>query len=72
MTDVVSTRLNEAGKKYRKGLISLAEAAILSKVSIYDMMEYIEREKIQPPSLTDEEMEDELKNATILFEKMKK
>jgi predicted HTH domain antitoxin len=64
--------LNEAGEKYRKGLISLAEAAILSKVSIYDMMEYIEREKIQPPSLTDEEMEDELKNATKLFEKMKK
>jgi predicted HTH domain antitoxin len=47
----------------------LAEAATLAKVSIYRMMEYVEREKIQAPSLTDAEMEEELKRSKYLFEK---
>jgi predicted HTH domain antitoxin len=57
------TRLKEVGEKYRKGIVSLAEAATLAKVSIYRMMEYVEREKIQAPSLTDAEMEEELKRS---------
>ncbi len=35
------------------------------------MMDYIEREKIQAPALTDEEMEKELKTATKYFEDIK-
>ncbi len=36
------------------------------------MMEYVEREKIQSPALTDEEMEEDLKNAKKLFKEMEK
>lgn len=57
----------KAGEKYRKGLVSLAEAATLAKVSLYQMMEYVEREKIQAPALTDEEMKKDLENAKNLF-----
>ncbi|MHA1794038.1 MAG: UPF0175 family protein [Promethearchaeota archaeon] len=49
-------KLKDVGEKYRKGLISLAEAATLAEVSIYEMMEYLQREQIQPPSLTEKEM----------------
>jgi len=69
---ITEYKLKEAGEMYRKGLISLAEAATLTKVSIYAMMDYVEREKIQPPSLSDKEMEEELKNAKKLFESIGK
>lgn len=72
LAQITEYRLKEASEKYRKGLVSLAEAAILAKVSIYDMMDYIEREKIQAPALTDVEMEKELKTATKYFEEIKK
>ena len=64
--------LKEAGEIYRKGLISLAEAATLTEVSIYVMMDFVEREKIQPKVLTDKDMEKELRNAKELFKNMKK
>ncbi len=71
LAQITEYKLKEAGEIYRKGLISLAEAATLAKVSIYAMMEYVEREKIQPPALTDEEMEEELIKTKKLFNEMK-
>jgi predicted HTH domain antitoxin len=50
----------------------LGEAATLAEVSIYAMMDYVEREKIQPQALTDKEMEEESINAKKLFDNMKK
>ncbi len=72
LAQISEYKLKEAGEIYRKGLISLAEASSLAQVSIYAMMEYIEREKIQAPTLTKQEMEEELINAKKLFEDMKK
>lgn len=72
LAQITEYRMKEASEKYRKGLVSLAEAATLAKVSIYDMMEYVEREKIQSPALTDEEMEGDLKSAKKLFKGMEK
>ncbi len=71
LTQITEYRKKDVGEKYRKGLVSLAEAANLAKVSIYEMMDYIEREKIQPAALSEEEMEEELKNATKIFKKLK-
>jgi len=48
----------------------MAEAATIAKVSIYKMMEYIEHEKIQAPSLTDPEMEENLKRSKKLFKEI--
>ncbi|TFG23023.1 MAG: hypothetical protein EU533_03630 [Promethearchaeota archaeon] len=64
--------LKEAGENYRKGIVSLAEAATLANVSIYKMMEYVEREKIQSPSLSESEMEEDLKRSTKLIGEIKK
>lgn len=71
LVQIEEYRLKEVGEKYRKGLVSLAEAATLAKVSIYIMMEYIEREKIQSPSLTEAEMEEDLKRSKKVFEGIK-
>ncbi len=72
IAQITEYKLKEAGEIYRKGLISLAEAATLARVSIYVMMNYIEREKLYPQSLSDEEMEEELKKAKKIFENLEK
>ena len=72
LAQITEYKLKEAGEIYRKGLISLAEAATIAEVSIYVMMDFVEREKIQPKVLTDKEMEKELRNAKNLFKNMKK
>ena len=72
LAQIQEYRLKESGERYRKGLVSIAEAATLARVSIYTMMEYIEREKIQAPSLTNAEMEEELKRSKELFDKIEK
>ncbi|TXT54500.1 MAG: hypothetical protein BAJALOKI1v1_2150005 [Promethearchaeota archaeon] len=64
-------RMKGAAEKYRKGLVSLAEAASIAKVSLYEMMDYVDRERIQAPALTTEEMEEELRHSKELFEKLR-
>ncbi|MHA1148656.1 MAG: UPF0175 family protein [Promethearchaeota archaeon] len=71
LTQLAEYRMRDAGEKYRKGLVSLAEAATLAKVSIYDMMEYAEREKLQPPALTEDEMKAELEMSKKIFNQLK-
>ncbi len=71
LAQIQEYRLKESGEKYRKGLVSMAEAAILAKVSIYKMMDYVDREKIQAPSLTDSEMEEDLKRSKKIFDEIK-
>ncbi len=71
LAQIQEYRLKESGEKYRKGLVNMAEAAILAKVSIYKMMDYVDREKIQAPYLTDSEMEEDLKRSKKKFDEIK-
>ncbi len=71
LAQIQEYRLKESGERYRKGLVSMAEVAILEKVSIYKMMDYVDREKIQAPSLTDSEMEEDLKRSKKIFDEIK-
>lgn len=64
--------LHESGVKYRKGVVSLAEAATLAKVTIYEMMEYISRENISPPPSTNKELEEKLVDSLKLLKDLKK
>jgi predicted HTH domain antitoxin len=41
-----SNRIDEALEKYRRGSITLPKAAELAGVTIYDMMEILEKRKI--------------------------
>jgi predicted HTH domain antitoxin len=53
-------KMNEKAKLYQKGLISLQEAATSANVSLYQMMEYVQREKIRPPTQTRTEFKEEI------------
>jgi predicted HTH domain antitoxin len=64
-------RLKNVSERYRKGIISLAEAAILAKVTIYDMMEYCKREQIRPIEPDSFELRMDRTNAEEIFHKLK-
>jgi predicted HTH domain antitoxin len=63
-------KMRDMAEKYRKGLVSLAEAATLAGVSIYDMMDYLDREKIKPLQTTIEEFNNAHDDARKVFEKI--
>ncbi|HEY0089920.1 MAG TPA: ribbon-helix-helix protein, CopG family [Candidatus Lokiarchaeia archaeon] len=41
---------------FRKGIVSLQEAASQASVSIYEIMDYVQRENIHPPDQSKEEI----------------
>ena len=56
-------KLQEFAELYRKGIVSLQEAATGAKVSLYKMMEYVQAEKIRPPTQIKEDFEDEVEKS---------
>ncbi|MHA1727440.1 MAG: UPF0175 family protein [Promethearchaeota archaeon] len=53
-------KMKEKAKLYQKGIISLQEAATSASVSLYQMMDYLQREQIRPPTQTREEFREEI------------
>ena len=64
--------LKKFAEFYRKGVISLQEAATAAKVSIYEMMEYVETEKIRPPVQSEEEILAEIEESSSIMKKSRK
>ena len=52
---------------YQKGVVSLQEAASQANVSLYEMMEYIQKENIQPPEQSKEEILSEIEESKKYF-----
>lgn len=52
---------------YQKGDVSLQEAASQANVSLYEMMEYIQKENIQPPEQSKEEILSEIEESKKYF-----
>lgn len=52
---------------YRKGVVSLQEAATQAKVSLYEIMEYVQRENIYPPDQSKEEVIAEIEESKKYF-----
>nr|MDO8118986.1 ribbon-helix-helix protein, CopG family [Candidatus Sigynarchaeota archaeon] len=55
---------------YRKGLMSLQEAASSAKVSIYEMMEHVQQERIRPPVQSSDEIEKDIAESGVIFKRM--
>ncbi len=62
-------KMRDMAERYRKGLVSLAEAATAAGVSIYEMMDYLDREKITPPQTTAAEFNDTLADAREIMKR---
>ncbi len=63
-------RMGQSANKYKRGVVSLAEAATLAKVSLYEMMEYCEKERIRPPDSKEEDVIAEFEDAREIFKNM--
>ncbi|MBA7514480.1 hypothetical protein ES705_06510 [subsurface metagenome] len=55
--------LKRMAELYRKGIVSLQEAATQAKLSLYEIMEYVQKENIQPPDQTKEEVLTEIEKS---------
>ncbi len=62
--------MEKMSEHYRKGTVSLQEAATQAQVSIYQMMDYLETQKITPPAQTDEEMQEDIERSKRVFAKL--
>ncbi|GAB4318967.1 MAG: hypothetical protein Kow0069_22300 [Promethearchaeota archaeon] len=52
--------MKRASEFYRKGLMSLQEAATVAGVSVYEMMDYLQKEKVRPPLQSAAEIKEEI------------
>lgn len=56
-------KIREFSELYRKGVVSLQEAATGAGVPLFQMMEFVQLEKIRPPTQSREEFDKELKQS---------
>ena len=52
---------------YQKGIVSLQEASSQANVSLYEIMEYVQKENIHPPDQTKEEIIAEIEDSKKHF-----
>ncbi|MHA1518967.1 MAG: hypothetical protein ACTSRK_02175 [Promethearchaeota archaeon] len=60
--------MKKMGEFYRKGIVSLQEAAFTANVTLYEMMDYIRREEIHPPDQSPKEIQIEIEDAINYYE----
>lgn len=61
--DIEEYELRKAGEKYRKGEVSVEEAANKAGVSLWKMVEYLRKENIRAPPQSLEELEEEFEES---------
>lgn len=59
--------IEQMTKLYQKGVVSLQEAASQANVSLYEIMEYVQKENIRPPDQTKEEIIAEIEDSKKYF-----
>ncbi|OLS15946.1 MAG: hypothetical protein RBG13Loki_0423 [Promethearchaeota archaeon CR_4] len=64
--------MRKEAEYYRKGLKSLQEVATAAGVSLYDMMDYVQKEQIRPPNQSEKDLEEEFARGEELFQKIAK
>ena len=70
LSQIEQFNMKKMANYYRKGTASLQEAANQARVTIYQM-DYLEAEKITPPSQSDEEINQDLKRSERVFKKIR-
>jgi predicted HTH domain antitoxin len=59
--------IEQMTKLYQKGVVSLQEAASQANVSLYEIMEYVQKENIRPPDQSKEEIIAEIEDSKKYF-----
>jgi len=60
--------IKEMTELYQKGIVSLQEAASQANVSLYEIMEYVQKENIHPPDQSKDEIIAEIEESKKYFE----
>ena len=60
--------IKEMTELYQKGVVSLQEAASQANVSLYEIMEYVQKENIRPPDQSKDEILAEIEESKKYFE----
>ncbi|MHA1148174.1 MAG: ribbon-helix-helix protein, CopG family [Promethearchaeota archaeon] len=60
--------IKEMTELYQKGVVSLQEAASQANVSLYEIMEYVQKESIRPPDQSKDEIIAEIEESKKYFE----
>jgi predicted HTH domain antitoxin len=63
-------KIQQMAKYYQQGVVSLQEAATQAKVTIYEMMAYLQKENIHPPPQEEQEIRDEIAKGHELMRKV--
>jgi hypothetical protein len=72
MDQLKAYRIRRMAEYYRKGVASLQESATAAKVTIYEMMAFVEAEHIQPPAESRAEMEADLERTKRIMANLSK
>jgi len=64
--------MGKGAELFRKGFVSLQEAATQARVTLYEMMDYLQKEKIRPPIEIPEEIEKGIKRSLKLVKEKSK
>lgn len=59
--------IEQMTKLYQKGIVNLQEAASQANVSLYEIMEYVQKENIHSPDQTKEEIIAEIEDSKKYF-----
>ena len=70
LSQIEQFQMKKMANFYRKGIVSLQEAAYQAKVTIYQMMDYITEKKIFPPPQSDEEIQQDINRSERIFKKI--
>ncbi|OLS13561.1 MAG: hypothetical protein RBG13Loki_2812 [Promethearchaeota archaeon CR_4] len=65
-------KMRKQAEYYRKGLKSLQEVASAVGVTLYDMMDFVQKEQIRPPNQSEKDLEEEFARGEELFQKIGK
>jgi len=55
--------IKQMSELYQKGIVSLQEAASQANISLYEIMEHVQKENIRPPDQTKEEIIAEIEDS---------
>jgi len=70
LSQIEQFQMKKMANFYRKGIVSLQEAAYQAKVTVYQMMDYIVEKKIFPPPQSDEEIQEDINRSERIFKKI--
>ncbi len=70
LSQIEQFQMKKMANYYRKGIVSMQEAAYQANVTVYQMMDYFAEKKILPPPQSDEDIQQDINRSERIFKKI--